>query len=42
MVDETLRGVRLTHRHANLGDVRLHYVEAGEGPAWTAGRLCVP
>ena len=32
MVDETLRGVRLTHRHANLGDVRLHYVEAGEGP----------
>ncbi len=22
----------LTHRYANLGDVRLHYVEAGEGP----------
>jgi pimeloyl-ACP methyl ester carboxylesterase len=32
MPDETLRGVELTHRHANLGDVRLHYVEAGEGP----------
>jgi epoxide hydrolase 4 len=32
MADETLRGVELTHRHANLGDVRLHYVEAGKGP----------
>src|SRR3712207_4370188 len=32
MADEMLRGVELTHRHANLGDVRLHYVEAGEGP----------
>src|ERR687894_313711 len=32
MADETLRGVELTHRYANLGDVRLHYVEAGEGP----------
>src|SRR3712207_196672 len=27
-----LRGVELTHRYADLGDVRLHYVEAGEGP----------
>jgi pimeloyl-ACP methyl ester carboxylesterase len=32
MAYETLRGVELTHRYANLGDVRLHYVEAGEGP----------
>jgi pimeloyl-ACP methyl ester carboxylesterase len=32
MADETLRGVELTHHHADLGDVRLHYVEAGEGP----------
>src|ERR687894_606750 len=32
MADETLRGVELTHRYAHLGDVRLHYVEAGEGP----------
>src|SRR5918995_454375 len=32
MADETLRGVELTHRYADLGDVRLHYVEAGEGP----------
>jgi pimeloyl-ACP methyl ester carboxylesterase len=24
--------VELAHRYANLGDVRLHYVEAGEGP----------
>jgi pimeloyl-ACP methyl ester carboxylesterase len=30
--DETLRGVKLAHRYADLGDVRLHYVEAGEGP----------
>jgi epoxide hydrolase 4 len=30
--DETLRGVELAHRYADLGDVRLHYVEAGEGP----------
>ena len=32
MNDETLRGVKLAHRYADLGDVRLHYVEAGEGP----------
>ena len=32
MTDETLRGVELAHRYADLGDVRLHYVEAGEGP----------
>ena len=32
MADETLRGVEMTHRYADLGDVRLHYVEAGEGP----------
>ena len=32
MADETLREVELAHRYANLGDVRLHYVEAGEGP----------
>ncbi len=32
MDDETLRGVKLAHRYADLGDVRLHYVEAGEGP----------
>ncbi len=32
MAYETLRGVQMTHRYANLGDVRLHYVEAGEGP----------
>src|ERR687889_1292672 len=32
MAYETLRGVELTHRYANLRDVRLHYVEAGEGP----------
>jgi epoxide hydrolase 4 len=32
VADETLRRVELTHRYANLGDVRLHYVEAGEGP----------
>ena len=32
MAYETLRGVQLAHRYANLGDVRLHYVEAGEGP----------
>ena len=32
MVDETLRRVELAHRYADLGDVRLHYVEAGEGP----------
>ena len=28
MVDESI----LTHRYADLGDVRLHYVEAGSGP----------
>jgi epoxide hydrolase 4 len=32
VADETLREVELAHRYANLGDVRLHYVEAGEGP----------
>ena len=33
MADETLRGVELAHRYADVGDgVRLHYVEAGEGP----------
>ena len=32
MADETLRGVELAHRYADLGDVQLHYVEAGEGP----------
>lgn len=32
MADETLCGVKLAHRYADLGDVRLHYVEAGKGP----------
>jgi len=32
VADETLRRVELAHRYADLGDVRLHYVEAGEGP----------
>jgi pimeloyl-ACP methyl ester carboxylesterase len=32
VVDETLHEVELAHRYADLGDVRLHYVEAGEGP----------
>ncbi len=32
MADEALRRMELTHRYANLGDVPLHYVEAGEGP----------
>ena len=32
MTDETLHGVGLADRYADLGDVRLHYVEAGEGP----------
>jgi epoxide hydrolase 4 len=32
VTDETLRRVELAHRYADLGDVRLHYVEAGEGP----------
>ena len=32
MAYETLRGLEMTHCYANLGDVRLHYVEAGEGP----------
>ncbi len=32
MANETLREVELAHRYADLGDVRLHYVEAGEGP----------
>jgi pimeloyl-ACP methyl ester carboxylesterase len=32
VADETLREVELAHRYADLGDVRLHYVEAGEGP----------
>ena len=32
MADEMLCRVKLKHRYADLGDVRLHYVEAGEGP----------
>jgi pimeloyl-ACP methyl ester carboxylesterase len=32
VADKTLRRVELAHRYADLGDVRLHYVEAGEGP----------
>jgi pimeloyl-ACP methyl ester carboxylesterase len=32
VVDETLRRVELAHRYADLGDLQLHYVEAGEGP----------
>jgi pimeloyl-ACP methyl ester carboxylesterase len=32
VANETLREVELAHRYADLGDVRLHYVEAGEGP----------
>jgi epoxide hydrolase 4 len=32
VANETLRGVELAHRYTDLGDVRLHYVEAGEGP----------
>ena len=32
MADEMLCRVELKHRYADLGDVRLHYVEAGEGP----------
>ena len=32
MADETLPRVELAHRYADLGNVRLHYVEAGEGP----------
>jgi epoxide hydrolase 4 len=32
VADETLGRVELAHRYADLGDVRLHYVEAGEGP----------
>jgi len=32
VTNETPRGVELAHRYADLGDVRLHYVEAGEGP----------
>jgi pimeloyl-ACP methyl ester carboxylesterase len=32
VADETLRRLELAHRYADLGDVRLHYVEAGEGP----------
>jgi epoxide hydrolase 4 len=32
VADETLRRVELTHRYADLEDVHLHYVEAGEGP----------
>jgi hypothetical protein len=30
--EETLDRAELAHRYADLGDVRLHYVEAGEGP----------
>jgi pimeloyl-ACP methyl ester carboxylesterase len=32
VANETLREVELAHSYADLGDVRLHYVEAGEGP----------
>ena len=32
MADEMLCRVELKHRYADLGDMRLHYVEAGEGP----------
>jgi pimeloyl-ACP methyl ester carboxylesterase len=32
VANETLGEVELAHRYADLGDVRLHYVEAGEGP----------
>jgi len=32
VADEMLCRVKLKHRYADLGDVRLHYVEAGEGP----------
>jgi len=32
VADGTLHRVELTHRYANLGNMRLHYVEAGEGP----------
>jgi pimeloyl-ACP methyl ester carboxylesterase len=32
VANETLGGVELAHRYADLGDVRLHFVEAGEGP----------
>jgi len=32
VADEKLREVELAHRYAEIGDVRLHYVEAGEGP----------
>ena len=32
MTNETLRRVYLAHHYADIGDVRLHYVEAGEGP----------
>jgi pimeloyl-ACP methyl ester carboxylesterase len=32
VADKTLRRLELAHRYADLGDVRLHYIEAGEGP----------
>jgi epoxide hydrolase 4 len=32
VANETLGEVELAHRYADLGDVRLHYIEAGEGP----------
>jgi pimeloyl-ACP methyl ester carboxylesterase len=32
VADEMLCRVELKHRYADLGDMRLHYVEAGEGP----------
>jgi epoxide hydrolase 4 len=32
VADETLPRVELARRYADLGNVRLHYVEAGEGP----------
>ena len=31
MADETLSGLELTHRYADLGGVRLNYVEAVRG-----------
>src|SRR5918994_1728668 len=52
MADETLRRVELAHRYDDLGDVRLHYVEAGGGPLgvllhglpqfWYEGRHQIP